>query len=104
MNNQTLISKSFVHALGAFLYVFLVAWTMSHIKVIFGPGPDNFFAPLFVLLLFLISALVTGLLILGRPVYLYLEGKKKEAVQFIIATLIWLIVFFAGVIVLIVLH
>ena len=45
------------------------------------------------LLLFVVSATITDLLVLGKPIYLYLEGKKKEAFTLLIATLVWLILF-----------
>lgn len=58
---------------------------------------DDFLAPVFALLLFVISATVTGLLVLGRPLALYLGGAKKEAFAFLSATLGWLAVFLVAV-------
>jgi lysylphosphatidylglycerol synthetase-like protein (DUF2156 family) len=84
--------KSLINALGTFIYIAAVAWVMTSGEVIFG-RVSGFLAPLFILLLFVVSASVTGLLVLGKPILLYLDGFKKEAVRFLICTLGWLILF-----------
>lgn len=90
LNNY--IFKSLVHALGVLVYVTGVAFFMSHGADIFG-HEDTFVIPVFMLLLFLVSASVTGLLVLGRPIYMYLEGQKKSALTFLGATLGWMVLF-----------
>ncbi len=40
---------------------------------------DTVFIPIFMLMLFVFSAALTGSLMLGKPILWYLEGKKKEA-------------------------
>lgn len=92
MKKSDYFMKSLVNAGGVFVYVFLVAWLGFNSQRIFGM-PNNFLTPLFVLLLFVISASVTGLLVLGKPIHLYLNGLKKEAFMLLFATLGWLIVF-----------
>jgi len=47
----------------------------------------------FMLLLFVISASVTGLLVLGKPIHLYLSGLKKESLTMLFANMGWLVVF-----------
>lgn len=49
------------------------------------------------LLLLILSATVTGSLVLGRPILWYLDGKKKEAVSLFVATVgfLFLITIFA---------
>jgi hypothetical protein len=49
------------------------------------------------LLLFIISASVTGLLVLGKPIHLYLSGLKKEAFVLLFATTGWLVLFLVGI-------
>ena len=90
-SNQTL--RSFLHAAGVFIYVLAVAWVMSHGEAIFGGGPDGFIVPVFMILLFVVSASITGFLVLGKPVQLYLDGSKKQAVAMLFATLGWLVLF-----------
>ena len=53
---------------------------------------DNFLGPVAFLLLFVLSAAITGALILGRPVVLYLENRKLEAVKLFLYTVGWLFV------------
>ena len=47
-----------------------------------------------VLLLFAMSALIVGGLLVGKPIFLYIDGKKKEAVQMLISAGGWLLMFF----------
>jgi maltodextrin utilization protein YvdJ len=65
---------------------------MSNASDFFGHD-DTFVTPIFVLLLFVISATVTSLLVLGKPVSLFLAGSKKEAFMLLFSTLVWLVVF-----------
>jgi len=88
------VKKGLLHAAAVFVYVLGVAWFISHLKDIFGPEePTGFFAPLFMLLLLIISATVTGLLVLGRPAYLYFNNQWKEAMALLLSTLGWLVAF-----------
>jgi hypothetical protein len=75
-----------LNALGTVLYVTLVASLMYNAPKIFGGDEDTVLIPIAMLLLFVVSASITGLLVLGRPVMWYLDGKKKEAVSLLIAT------------------
>ncbi len=45
------------------------------------------FVPIFVLMLLVFSAALTGALIFGRPVLWFLEGKKKDALLLLAYTL-----------------
>ena len=51
--------------------------------------------PVLFLMLFVLSAGVTGALVLGRPVLKYLDGDRKGAIYLFCATLGWLFVFTA---------
>ena len=73
-----------------------MAWLGFNNQIIFGEE-DSFLTPLFTLLLFVVSASITGLLVLGKPVLLYLNGQKKEALTLLFATLVWLVMFLIGV-------
>lgn len=77
-----------LHALGTALYVVLVASFLSYTPVIFGAEKeDTFLIPIAMLLLLVLSASITGSLVLGRPILWYLDGKKKDAVSLLVATL-----------------
>ncbi|MFA4937084.1 MAG: hypothetical protein WC575_02215 [Patescibacteria group bacterium] len=53
---------------------------------------NTLLGPVAFLLLFVVSATIVGLLVLGKPVTLFLEGFKKEAVRLLFYTVICLIV------------
>lgn len=77
-----------LNALGTALYVVFVASFLSYTPVLFGSVPEKtVFIPIAMLLLLVFSASLTGLLVLGRPIMWYLDGKKKEAVTLFMATL-----------------
>lgn len=85
MNNKKLFFFSALHSLGVLAYVSLVVTFMNNAQKIFGN--DN--PPLtgvVVLLVFILSALITGSLVLGKPIMLYLDGKKTEAVRMLVYT------------------
>ncbi len=50
--------------------------------------PDSVFAPIIMLSLLVFSASVVGLLIFGKPIMWYLDGKKTEALKLLIFTLL----------------
>lgn len=88
---KKLIRQAFLYALGEGIYISLVALLMFGIQKWFGAKPDPaIIAPIFLLLLFVISAAISGALILGKPVMLYLDGQKKDAITLFGYTLAWL--------------
>ncbi len=87
-----IILHSLGHAVGAFLYITAVAWVMSNGEKIFSGEPKNLWVPVFMLLLFVLSAAITGALVLGKPIMLYLSGTKSEAIRFLTYTIAWLFI------------
>ena len=92
MNTKEYLYKSFLHAIGVAVYIILVVSLLSNAKYIFGEK-DTVYIPVFMLLLLIISATITGSLVLGRPLLMYIDGQKKEAIMFLSATIAWLAVF-----------
>ena len=84
--------------MGVLIYTSAVAWMFFNGQIIFSKA-SSFLMPLFLLLLFVISASVTGLLVLGKPIHLYLSDLKKEAFTLLFATLAWLILFLVVIVV-----
>ena len=95
-----------LNALAASAYIVLIASVMY-----FGtrnvPGPDNsVFAPIVALSILTLSAAVMGYIFFYQPVLLFLEGKKKAAVDlfvrtvgvFAVITALLLTLFFSGII------
>lgn len=87
MDNKKLFLFSALHSLGVLVYVSLVVLFMNNAQNIFGKS-DNILTGVIVLLIFILSALVTGSLVLGRPILYYLDGKKAEALKLLFYTII----------------
>lgn len=89
------IRTAFFLALGEVGYIFLVAMFFRTMEKYFGgqPDPPAPFGMVIILTLFVISAALSGALILGKPVLMYLEGKKRESVELFAFTLGWLVLF-----------
>jgi len=75
-----LIQRSFLNAFGTGAYIAMVAWVMFHGEKVFEKMPE-LIGPIAFLMLFVLSAAVTGSLVLGKPLLMYLDDQKKEAVQ-----------------------
>lgn len=75
-----------LNALTAVAYIFIVALFMSQAEALLDPVP--ILAPVIFLSLFVFSAATMGYLFLGQPVQMYLDGAKKEAVDFFLKTLL----------------
>ena len=88
MKNNILV-HSFGHSVLVLIYVSIVAFVMNHGQAWFG-NSDTAWTPVAVLMLFVLSAAVTGSLVLGRPVLMFLDGQKKEAIKFFGFTVGWL--------------
>ncbi len=89
MENKKILEHSLLNSLGVFIYVLAIALFFNNANKIFGNTP-SFWAPLAMLLLFIVSATITGLLVFGRPIWLYLGGQKKEALKMLFYTVGWL--------------
>jgi len=103
MKNYKIAIHGLVHTLGVVVYVGLVTLIMMHGAQVFGQV-NNFLGQVMFLMLFIISALITGGLVLGRPIFLYFEGDKKQSLQLFFWTGFWLaimtiIVFVIGIII-----
>lgn len=86
MEKSDYIVKSFVNAAGVFAYMCGVALLFFNSQRIFG-DVKSFLIPVFILLLFVVSASITSLLVLGKPILLYLDNLKKEAFTLLLSTL-----------------
>lgn len=96
MNNSKLAVQSIVHSLGVLLYTSGVAWVLFNGEWLFGKV-GSFLGPLAILLLFVFSATVVGLLVLGKPAYLYFNGARAEGVRLLLYTVGWLCLITAAV-------
>jgi hypothetical protein len=93
MTKSKIILHSLFHALGVVAYIAIVATIMSNFEGSFINVPEVLLG-MMMLLLFVISATITASLVFGRPVYLFLGGLKKEAMEFLAYTLGWMLITF----------
>lgn len=83
---------SFLMAVGELAYIFLVVLFMRNAQKILG-NDQNIISTMAFLLVVVLSASVSGALILGKPIMLYLDNKKKEAIILFSLTLGWFLLF-----------
>lgn len=76
--------KPFINAFLAEIYIVIVVLLINYAS---NGGEENIIIPIMMLSLFVLSAAVMGYLFLSDPIRFYLDGKKKEAVNFFLQTL-----------------
>jgi len=91
MDNKKLIYYGEAHSLGVLAYVSLLVLFLNNAQKLFGKN-DNVMTGVIMLLIFILSALITGSLVLGRPIMFCLDGKKTEAVKLLFYTTVSLFV------------
>lgn len=94
-----------INAVSAFLYILgltlFMNWGSKNVA-----GPDTWVAPLVVISIFTLSAAVMSYIFCLKPVTLYLENKKKEAINLFLQTVlsfgvitsILMLLYFSGII------
>jgi hypothetical protein len=75
-----------INALSASAYIFLVVSVMTFVTKPLRNKPDTFFAPIAVLSMLTLSVAVMAFLFFYQPLQLFIEGKKKQAVDLFIKT------------------
>jgi len=90
MLDKKIIKHSVLHAVLAVLYIAVVATIMSNAEKLFGDADTSVLVPIGMLLLLVVSAATMGMLVFGRPVMLYIDGKKREAVNMLVSTIAFL--------------
>lgn len=85
--NKALFKRSFIHALLAYAYIVgIAAFFNLGVEKMFKNVPE-FFGPIIMLSLLVLSAAVMAILVFGKPVLLYLDNQKKDAVTMLFYTL-----------------
>jgi hypothetical protein len=90
MNTKQIVFHGLFNALAAAAYIGLIALLLSNAGSTLGPINGPLAAAAF-LLVFVISAAVMGIIIFGRPVLWYFNGRKEEAVHLLAATIVFLV-------------
>ncbi|HOZ53478.1 MAG TPA: hypothetical protein PK142_02250 [bacterium] len=86
MKKSKLILRAIAYSLGLFVYIILLATFMNRASDWFGQNDQGVVAPIIFLLIFVFSALITGGLVLVKPVMLYVDGQKKDGIKLLIYT------------------
>ena len=75
-----------INALSASAYIILGVMVMTFVTHPLKNKPDTFFAPIVFLSLLTLSVAVMAILFFYKPLMLFIEGKKKDAVNLFIKT------------------
>ena len=92
MQKSKIIFWGIINSFGTFVYILAIALFLNNANKLFGAGPDGVLTMVAMLLLLVLSATITGGLVLGRPAYMYFSGLKSEAVRLLIYTVACLFV------------
>mgnify|MGYP001130355331 CR=1 FL=1 len=84
--DKNIIKRALINALATAAYVTAIGVFMFYANTIFGKE-DKALTPVVALLLLVLSAAVTASLLFGQPAMWYVDGKKKQALQLLGATL-----------------
>ncbi len=91
MDKKHIIKCGLMNAVGVFIYTSCVVFVMTNIEKVIS-GTPGVLGAVMMLLLFVLSATVVGALVLGKPILLYFENKKQEALSLFLATTGWLFI------------
>jgi hypothetical protein len=80
------MKKPFINALSAAVYIVLIVLGIFSTTVFFPDAKETIVIPMAMLSLFVLSAAVMGYLFVAEPIYLLVDNKKKEAVEFFAKT------------------
>lgn len=75
-----------INAISASAYIILVVSVMTLVTQPLKNKPDTFFSPITILFVLTLSVTVMAFLFFYQPLQLFIEGKKKEAVNLFIRT------------------
>jgi len=87
--NKKLFQWSFLHASLAFFYIFSIVELLFNGEKFFGDIGPSVMAPILMLMLLVLSVAVMGMLFFAKPVMMYIDNQKKEAVKMLGYTVGW---------------
>lgn len=88
---EKVTKQALVNSILTTSYIIIVASLMIFLGNIM-PKEDSALAPVSFLMLFVFSAGLTASLVFGKPIMLYLDKKKKEALKLLKYTLFFLFI------------
>ena len=75
-----------INALSASAYIILIVSVMTFVTQPLRNKPDTFFAPITMLFVLTLSVAVMAYIFFYQPLLLFIEGKKKEAINLFVKT------------------
>ena len=81
--------RSFLNALGTIAYIVAIVLIISNLGQWFV-DEKTIVIPMAMISLFVVSATVTGGLVLGKPILMYWDGQKADAIKMFLYTIGWL--------------
>lgn len=84
---------AFLQASGLVIYIILISIFFNYVTPSFNHQIDEFYAPIIMLLVFIISAVISALLVLGRAGFLFWEKRYKESFTLVAYTVGWGIIY-----------
>jgi hypothetical protein len=81
--------KPLLNSVVAVVYIVIIVLMIFGIGKLSAEDNAGLFIPIAMLSLFTLSTVVMGYLFLFTPVTLYLDGKKKESVKYLLHTIGW---------------
>ena len=94
LNKRSIQFIAFLQATGLVIYLILISLFFIFITPKFNNSNEQFYAPILMLLLFVISAVISALLFLGKSAVLFWDKKYKESFTLIGWTVGWGVVYF----------
>lgn len=79
----------FLQASGIVAYILIISVFLNNVENLFHKDTGKYMAPILVLLLFIISAVISSSLVLGRAGVLFWEKKYSEASTLLAWTVGW---------------
>lgn len=86
--------QGFLQASGLVTYILIISVFLNNVDSIFHKDTAEYMAPILILLLFIISAVISSSLVLGRAGILFWEKKYSEAFTLLAWTMGWGIFYF----------
>jgi hypothetical protein len=81
------MKNPYLNALGAALYIGAVGVFMHYMTATHANTPDHWYSGIAVISLLTLSVAMMGYFFAFMPLQMYLDGEKKQAVQFFLRTL-----------------
>ena len=95
LKNKSVQFLAFLQSTGLVIYLLLISLFFNFVIPNLHDTIAQFYAPVIMLLLFVISAVISGLLVLGRAGMLFWEKKYREAYTLVGWTVGWGVFYFA---------